>query len=112
MAKSSAPAEVGDDANNNVPRADDDSSFSKDPDVPTEEDNILGFVWISICSYFIYRIIYYSYLIRMSAIDEYGPVIHEFDPYFNFRATEVRITENSPTRKESRLVVKNPKALD
>eukprot|EP00536_Pseudo-nitzschia_multiseries_P007650 jgi/Psemu1/240422/estExt_Genewise1.C_1820012 len=35
-----------------------------------------------------YRIIYYSYRIRMSAIDEYGPVIHEFDPYFNFRATE------------------------
>jgi len=34
------------------------------------------------------RIIYWSYRIRMQAIDEYGLVIHEFDPYFNYRATE------------------------
>jgi dolichyl-diphosphooligosaccharide---protein glycosyltransferase len=26
--------------------------------------------------------------IRMLAIQDFGPVIHEFDPYFNFRATE------------------------
>ena len=24
----------------------------------------------------------------MGAIEEFGPVIHEFDPYFNYRATE------------------------
>jgi asparagine N-glycosylation enzyme membrane subunit Stt3 len=30
-----------------------------------------------------------SYRIRMMAINEFGPVIHEFDPYFNLRATEV-----------------------
>ena len=30
-----------------------------------------------------------AYQIRLGAIREYGPVIHEFDPYFNFRATEV-----------------------
>jgi dolichyl-diphosphooligosaccharide--protein glycosyltransferase len=29
-----------------------------------------------------------AYTIRMYAIEEYGPVIHEFDPYFNYRATE------------------------
>jgi len=29
-----------------------------------------------------------SYNIRTMAIDEFGPVIHEFDPYFNLRATE------------------------
>ena len=29
-----------------------------------------------------------SYEIRMHAINEYGRVIHEFDPYFNYRATE------------------------
>jgi len=52
------------------------------------EDSIYGLAWISVCAYSIYRIIYYSYRIRMSAIDEYGPVIHEFDPYFNYRATE------------------------
>lgn len=29
-----------------------------------------------------------AYNIRMHAINEYGPVIHEFDPWFNFRATQ------------------------
>lgn len=29
--------------------------------------------------------------IRMHAINDYGRIIHEFDPYFNFRATEVRV---------------------
>jgi dolichyl-diphosphooligosaccharide--protein glycosyltransferase len=32
---------------------------------------------------------YAAYTIRLKAIAEYGPVIHEFDPYFNYRATEV-----------------------
>ncbi len=40
-------------------------------------------------------ILFYSllnaYKIRLHAIEEYGPVIHEFDPYFNYRATEVCI---------------------
>ena len=31
-----------------------------------------------------------AYKIRLHAIEEYGRVIHEFDPWFNFRATEVR----------------------
>ena len=30
-----------------------------------------------------------AYNIRILALEEYGPVIHEFDPYFNYRATEV-----------------------
>jgi len=34
------------------------------------------------------RILLESYNIRTHAITEYGPIIHEFDPYFNFRATE------------------------
>ena len=29
-----------------------------------------------------------SYTIRLHAIEEYGLVIHEFDPWFNYRATE------------------------
>jgi len=29
-----------------------------------------------------------AYSIRLLAIKEYGPIIHEFDPYFNYRATE------------------------
>ena len=28
------------------------------------------------------------YTIRLHAIEEYGLVIHEFDPWFNYRATE------------------------
>lgn len=31
---------------------------------------------------------YMAYDIRLYAIKEYGPVIHEFDPWFNFRATQ------------------------
>ena len=62
---------------------------------PSDEDNLLGLIWVSVSGYAIYRIIYYSYRIRMAAIDEYGPVIHEFDPYFNYRATEVRKEEQS-----------------
>ena len=30
-----------------------------------------------------------AYTIRLYAIEEYGLVIHEFDPWFNYRATEV-----------------------
>jgi dolichyl-diphosphooligosaccharide--protein glycosyltransferase len=36
----------------------------------------------------VYYILQESFLIRLKAIHEYGPIIHEFDPYFNFRATE------------------------
>jgi len=43
---------------------------------------------LAISSYVLYKIIYWSYKIRMQAIEEYGLVIHEFDPYFNYRATE------------------------
>ena len=75
---------------------------SKNPSTPSREaifedasetvgnDSVFGLAWISIWCYVIYRIIFYAYRIRMAAIDEYGPVIHEFDPYFNYRATEVR----------------------
>jgi len=30
-----------------------------------------------------------AYEIRLYAVEEFGRVIHEFDPYFNYRATEV-----------------------
>jgi hypothetical protein len=39
---------------------------------------------------FLYYILVEAYEIRLYAIKEYGRVIHEFDPYFNYRATEVR----------------------
>ncbi|GKY92313.1 dolichyl-diphosphooligosaccharide--protein glycosyltransferase subunit stt3a [Mayamaea pseudoterrestris] len=36
----------------------------------------------------LYRACLEAYQIRLFAIEEYGRVIHEFDPYFNYRATE------------------------
>lgn len=45
--------------------------------------------WIGVM-YMTYHILWSAYKIRLQAIEEYGPVIHEFDPYFNYRATEVR----------------------
>jgi len=38
----------------------------------------------------LYRICWEAYNIRTYAIQEFGRIIHEFDPYFNYRATEVR----------------------
>jgi asparagine N-glycosylation enzyme membrane subunit Stt3 len=32
-----------------------------------------------------------AYKIRLYALEEYGLIIHEFDPYFNYRATEVSV---------------------
>jgi asparagine N-glycosylation enzyme membrane subunit Stt3 len=37
----------------------------------------------------LYRACVEAYNIRLYAINEYGRVIHEFDPYFNYRAAEV-----------------------
>ena len=37
----------------------------------------------------LYRILLEAYDIRLYAIKEFGRIIHEFDPYFNYRATEV-----------------------
>ena len=38
-------------------------------------------------------ILFTSYRIRLMAINEFGTVIHEFDPYFNYRATEVSTSD-------------------
>ena len=38
----------------------------------------------------LYKACVEAYNIRLYAINEFGRVIHEFDPYFNYRAAEVR----------------------
>mmetsp|Transcript_17029 Transcript_17029/g.32223 ORF Transcript_17029/g.32223 Transcript_17029/m.32223 type:complete len:828 (+) Transcript_17029:233-2716(+) len=49
----------------------------------------VSLVWVYCCFALIApRILHEAYDIRLEAIKEYGPIIHEFDPYFNFRATE------------------------
>ncbi|KAL3942167.1 MAG: hypothetical protein SGBAC_003592 [Bacillariaceae sp.] len=55
---------------------------------PSQAAEIYAWAWFGIAAYAILSIIYTAYDIRLAAIKEYGPVIHEFDPYFNFRATE------------------------
>jgi hypothetical protein len=58
-------------------------------DQDDSSNTLYSYAWIGIIGYAIMTIIYNAYRIRMGAIDEFGPVIHEFDPYFNYRATEV-----------------------
>jgi len=54
-----------------------------------DPSNLLGnLVYCSIIGAAVYYICTCAYKIRLHAIEEYGPVIHEFDPYFNWRATE------------------------
>lgn len=56
------------------------------------EPNALEMVIYSLYFVAIFQGFYYAigmaYDIRLYAIKEYGRVIHEFDPYFNYRATE------------------------
>jgi dolichyl-diphosphooligosaccharide---protein glycosyltransferase len=49
--------------------------------------------WLGGVIYIAYILVNAAYRIRLLAIQEYGPVIHEFDPYFNWRATEVRVEQ-------------------
>jgi hypothetical protein len=52
-------------------------------------DEFNDWIWLGIVIYAVFVVCRAAYQIRLFAINEYGPVIHEFDPYFNFRATEV-----------------------
>ena len=60
----------------------------------TTDDSTTNFLYNAIkgavAVYALYHCCATAYEIRMQSINEFGPVIHEFDPYFNFRATEVR----------------------
>mmetsp|Transcript_42044 Transcript_42044/g.101077 ORF Transcript_42044/g.101077 Transcript_42044/m.101077 type:complete len:160 (-) Transcript_42044:2992-3471(-) len=56
---------------------------------------LYSWVVYGLCVYLTFVILYNAYKVRMHAIKEYGPVIHEFDPYFNYRATEVRFVITS-----------------
>jgi len=56
----------------------------------SSSDYLINLVWFGAVIYGIGYFLYYAYQIRLQAIKEYGLVIHEFDPYFNWRATQVR----------------------
>lgn len=66
------------------------SSTTKSSSSSSPANALFGWVWLGIALYVSTVIVSNAYEIRMGAINEFGAVIHEFDPYFNFRATEVR----------------------
>ena len=49
---------------------------------------LFSLAWVSALLYGVYFCVMWAYRIRLQAIEEFGPVIHEFDPWFNYRATE------------------------
>lgn len=49
---------------------------------------VLSAVYVAGFLNVLYKTLVESYNIRMYALEEYGLVIHEFDPYFNYRAAE------------------------
>ncbi|KAL7546556.1 hypothetical protein ACHAWF_009882 [Thalassiosira exigua] len=59
------------------------SSSSSSP-----SDQLINLTWIGAVLYGTYTFLSAAYEIRLQAIKEFGPVIHEFDPYFNWRATQ------------------------
>ena len=54
----------------------------------SSSDYLFSLVWVGAVLYGVSLFLQNAYNIRMQAINEYGPVIHEFDPYFNWRATQ------------------------
>jgi len=61
---------------------------SKETGVMPTSQLIYNAVWVGMLIYGVLFAVYWAYNIRLGAIEEYGPIIHEFDPYFNLRATE------------------------
>ncbi len=49
---------------------------------------VIGAFWRTVALYWISNV---AYNIRLHSVNVFGKVIHEFDPYFNFRATEYGI---------------------
>jgi len=49
---------------------------------------LLKTLLIVIQAFFVGWFLYAAYEIRMYPIKDYGYIIHEFDPWFNYRATE------------------------
>ena len=67
------------------------ASSSSSPSSSLSSDYLINLVWFGAVLYGIKHFLHQAYIIRMQAIEEFGPVIHEFDPYFNWRATQVCI---------------------
>lgn len=55
---------------------------------PANSQNLSNLVWVGMILYGIYWCANNAYTLRLHSIKEFGTVIHEFDPYFNWRATQ------------------------
>ncbi|KAL7543759.1 hypothetical protein ACHAXR_013057 [Thalassiosira sp. AJA248-18] len=64
------------------------TSASSSSSAASSSDNLINLVWIGAVLYGIGTFLSNAFAIRLQAIEEFGPVIHEFDPYFNWRATQ------------------------
>jgi dolichyl-diphosphooligosaccharide---protein glycosyltransferase len=64
------------------------SSSSTDTNDVNSTNLVVKAIFVVLCLNALYRIGIEAYNIRLYAIREYGRVIHEFDPYFNYRAAE------------------------
>jgi hypothetical protein len=90
MAVSSSSSTSGNNERKSLKPSSSSSSSSSSTSTSSSFDYLINLVWLGAVVYGIGYFLYYAYQIRLQAIKEYGPVIHEFDPYFNWRATQVR----------------------
>ena len=51
---------------------------------PSAATSFFSLLWTALAGYGVYIVGTVAYKIRLRAIEDYGPVIHEFDPYFNY----------------------------
>jgi dolichyl-diphosphooligosaccharide--protein glycosyltransferase len=51
----------------------------------------LSLAWRGACLAGVARALSWSFAIRLHAVRTYGEIVHEFDPYFHFRAAEYRL---------------------
>ena len=68
------------------------SAATASPSKASTSDTLIELVWIGAVVYGVGLFLINAYEIRLQAIKEFGPVIHEFDPYFNWRATQVSLS--------------------
>ena len=48
----------------------------------------LFLIGLAVQLFFLSWFCYAAYGIRLYSVEEYGPIIHEFDPWFNYRAAQ------------------------
>jgi hypothetical protein len=89
---STTPAE--DETDTKLDSSSSSSSTTKSSSTDTQME-LHDYVWVAAAAFVLYKVLATAYDIRLTSIKEYGTVIHEYDPYFNYRATEVSFQSES-----------------